>query len=32
MVEKYKDKLFEMGFGIEIESEDKVRVKEILQF
>ncbi len=25
----YKDKLFEMGFGIEIESEDKVRVKEI---
>ncbi len=29
MVEAYKDKLFEMGFGIEIESEDKVRVKEI---
>ncbi|MFJ5423387.1 DNA mismatch repair endonuclease MutL [Wolbachia endosymbiont of Drosophila barbarae] len=29
MVEMYKDKLFEMGFGIEIESEDKVRVKEI---
>ncbi|WP_143688757.1 DNA mismatch repair endonuclease MutL [Wolbachia endosymbiont of Laodelphax striatellus] len=29
MVETYKDKLFEMGFGIEIESEDKVRVKEI---
>ncbi|WP_265015161.1 DNA mismatch repair endonuclease MutL [Wolbachia endosymbiont (group B) of Camptogramma bilineatum] len=29
MVKTYKDKLFEMGFGIEIESEDKVRVKEI---
>ncbi|WP_447933208.1 DNA mismatch repair endonuclease MutL [Wolbachia endosymbiont of Dactylopius coccus] len=29
MVEMYKDKLFEMGFGIEIESEGKVRVKEI---
>ncbi|MFP3024572.1 MAG: DNA mismatch repair protein MutL, partial [Wolbachia sp.] len=29
MVEMCKDKLFEMGFGIEIESEDKVRVKEI---
>lgn len=29
MVKMYKDKLFEMGFGIEIESEDKVRVKEI---
>ncbi|BFD47597.1 MAG: hypothetical protein DMENIID0003_06710 [Wolbachia endosymbiont of Sergentomyia squamirostris] len=29
MVEMHKDKLFEMGFGIEIESEDKVRVKEI---
>ncbi|WP_349967814.1 DNA mismatch repair endonuclease MutL [Wolbachia endosymbiont of Armadillidium arcangelii] len=29
MVEMYKDKLFEMGFGIKIESEDKVRVKEI---
>ncbi len=29
MVEMYKDTLFEMGFGIEIESEDKVRVKEI---
>ncbi|WP_341820866.1 DNA mismatch repair endonuclease MutL [Wolbachia endosymbiont (group A) of Myopa testacea] len=29
MVETYKDELFEMGFGIEIESEDKVRVKEI---
>ncbi|WP_253309277.1 MULTISPECIES: DNA mismatch repair endonuclease MutL [unclassified Wolbachia] len=29
MIETYKDELFEMGFGIEIESEDKVRVKEI---
>lgn len=29
MVETYKDKLFEMGFGIEIESEDKIMVKEI---
>nr|CAH7720216.1 unnamed protein product [Callosobruchus chinensis] len=29
MVGMYKDRLFEMGFGIEIESEDKVRVKEI---
>ncbi|MFT4314278.1 MAG: DNA mismatch repair endonuclease MutL [Wolbachia pipientis] len=29
MVEMYKDKLFEMGFGIEIESEDKIMVKEI---
>ncbi|MCX3065177.1 DNA mismatch repair endonuclease MutL [Wolbachia endosymbiont of Drosophila pseudotakahashii] len=29
MVKMYKDKLFEMGFGIEIESEDKVKVKEI---
>ncbi|MFP3024573.1 MAG: DNA mismatch repair protein MutL, partial [Wolbachia sp.] len=29
MVKMYKDKLFEMGFSIEIESEDKVRVKEI---
>ncbi|QXF95199.1 DNA mismatch repair protein [Wolbachia phage WO] len=29
MVEMYKDKLFEMGFGVEIQSEDKVRVKEI---
>ena len=29
MVKTYKDKLFEMGFGSEIESEDKVRVKEI---
>lgn len=29
MVKTYKDELFEMGFGIEIESEDKVRVKEI---
>ncbi|MFT4314318.1 MAG: DNA mismatch repair endonuclease MutL, partial [Wolbachia pipientis] len=29
MVETYKDELFKMGFGIEIESEDKVRVKEI---
>ncbi|WP_143688903.1 DNA mismatch repair endonuclease MutL [Wolbachia endosymbiont of Laodelphax striatellus] len=29
MVKTYKDKLFEMGFGIEIESEDKIMVKEI---
>lgn len=29
MVKTYKDELFEMGFDIEIESEDKVRVKEI---
>ncbi|MGL5029554.1 MAG: DNA mismatch repair endonuclease MutL [Wolbachia pipientis] len=29
MVEMYKDKLFEMGFGIEIQSEDKVTIKEI---
>ncbi|OJH31437.1 DNA mismatch repair protein MutL [Wolbachia endosymbiont of Armadillidium vulgare] len=29
MVEMYKDKLFEMGFGVEIQSEGKVTVKEI---
>ncbi|CAG5057170.1 unnamed protein product [Parnassius apollo] len=29
MVEMCKDKLFEMGFGVEIQSEDKVTVKEI---
>ncbi|MGL5028576.1 MAG: DNA mismatch repair endonuclease MutL [Wolbachia pipientis] len=29
MVETYKDELFEMGFGIEIQSEDKVTIKEI---
>ncbi|WP_353274492.1 DNA mismatch repair endonuclease MutL [Wolbachia endosymbiont (group A) of Ennomos erosarius] len=29
MVEIYKDKLFAMGFGVEIQSEDKVMVKEI---
>ncbi len=29
MVETYKDELFKMGFGIEIESEDKVTIKEI---
>ncbi|WCR57772.1 DNA mismatch repair endonuclease MutL [Wolbachia endosymbiont of Ctenocephalides felis wCfeJ] len=29
MVETYKDKLFEMGFDIEIKSENKVTVREI---
>ncbi|WP_410542968.1 DNA mismatch repair endonuclease MutL [Wolbachia endosymbiont of Tetranychus urticae] len=29
MVKTYKDGLFKMGFGIEIESEDKIIVKEI---
>ncbi|MFP3015022.1 MAG: DNA mismatch repair endonuclease MutL [Wolbachia sp.] len=29
MIETYKDKLFEMGFDIEIKSENKVIVKEI---
>ncbi|WP_341824201.1 DNA mismatch repair endonuclease MutL [Wolbachia endosymbiont (group A) of Udea olivalis] len=29
MVKTYKDELFKMGFGIEIESEDKIIVKEI---
>ncbi|MGX9891914.1 DNA mismatch repair endonuclease MutL [Wolbachia endosymbiont of Protocalliphora sialia] len=29
MVKTYKDELFEMGFDIEIQSEDKVTIKEI---
>ena len=29
MIKTYKDKLFEMGFDIEIQSEDKVTIKEI---